>query len=94
MRYKSEPDDYTPIKIELRITCIGAPLQIEGTIDDINIYYRERHARWCIEVSTDTIQWEWAEKSDSEEDIGEALKRIIAGWQNLLEIRRMAENNG
>lgn len=38
------------MNITLELTSPAAPLQIEGTVDDTKIYFRERHDSWRFEV--------------------------------------------
>lgn len=37
-------------RIELAVTCLCAPLQIEGTVAGVKVYYRARHHRWGIDL--------------------------------------------
>lgn len=67
------------------VTCIAAPLQMEGKIGDTDIiwYYRGRHGRWRVECPRGT---EIAHgTSDTEQDIPEAMRRVIeAIWHPFL----------
>jgi hypothetical protein len=35
---------------EFKVTCLGAPLQIEGFIDGVPFYFRARHDKWRLEA--------------------------------------------
>jgi hypothetical protein len=36
------------VTLRLRITCIAAPFQVEGTFCGIDFYYRARHGKWTM----------------------------------------------
>jgi hypothetical protein len=46
--------DSTP-DLVLTWTCLGAPIQIEGTVAGHRVYYRDRHDRWRVEVDDQVI---------------------------------------
>lgn len=43
-------------RIELAVTCMSAPLQIEGTVAGVGVYYRARHHRWGIDLTGPGIE--------------------------------------
>ncbi len=38
---------------ELRLTCEACPVQLEGTIDGLTLYFRARWASWRLAIATD-----------------------------------------
>ena len=42
-------------KIDVRMTCIACPVQIEGSIDGVPIYFRARGTRWSLGIGGDAV---------------------------------------
>lgn len=66
------------------ISCVGAPLQIEGQIAEYSFYYRERHGKWGLEVGKSSDVYNEAVRTflgpstkDHEEVISVAIQRIV-----------------
>lgn len=38
---------------DLRMTCEACPVQLEGTIDDLHVYFRSRWDSWRLAIATD-----------------------------------------
>lgn len=74
--------------VDLRVTCPKAPLQIEGNISGVKVYYRDRHGAWTVSFSTDdTDPWSLEVpvfaygESDYWYDPVKAYKRIIDAYE-------------
>lgn len=69
---------------EFRVTCLGAPLQIEGRVDGVRFYFRARHNVWRLEVHPDTPHQEQIGEGEGDEfTVGQAADLItneLSGW--------------
>ena len=46
--------------LDVRVTCEGAPVQIEGTIDGVELYFRSRWSKWGISIGKkDEDSWDF-----------------------------------
>lgn len=39
--------------IQLQVTCAAVPTQIEGTVDGMEVYFRERNGHWTFRMGKD-----------------------------------------
>lgn len=51
--------------LDVRVTCAGAPVQIEGTIDGVPLYFRARHNEWSLTIGDWSIGTEFGTESDA-----------------------------
>ena len=42
--------------VSLQVTCAAAPTQIEGTVLDKHVYFRERWGHWTLSISENTYR--------------------------------------
>jgi hypothetical protein len=63
---------------EFTVTCVAAPLQIEGSVDGVSFYFRARHGKWRLEAGTHS-QGEVIAAGDTDDfTIGQAVDLITA----------------
>lgn len=68
--------------LELTFRTLGAPVQIDGVLGDKEVYYRDRHGSWRVDIDGETIV---SGSSGLHDPMGEHVKRIVdAVWHPYL----------
>ncbi len=70
--------------IDLAITCGACPVQVEGTVDGMHLYFRARHGVWriCIATTKDgAVMGEGVVYADSGDDDDEGWMMHAETWR-------------